>query len=189
MNTNKPWTKNWKQILNKDLISTDIQNAVNFLQGIDDSSNCDIIFTGSLSLVALGLLRRKVIDLDIIINEIPTQIPELRAYLTQDNPNQSINIKDEFDRDFRYYAAKIMNVDVDIFYFHPNRKISYYEISNPFVPNYFGSIIKMGEPSDIISAKKACIRETKFQKNKDKHTNDINSIKSTLSSIWGGSYP
>ena len=152
---------------NNEILSTD------FLAVIDQliSNSKDIVFGGSIALNAVGVIKRPIKDIDLII----LKGFGLRSYGLMDHVQ-----KTEFDEIsetttdvngilINRVSAKINNVNICIFQLEV---LSYSEFS------FLGRKIKIQNINDAILAKRCYSK--KDCNSRDKHSKDVKEIESTI---------
>ena len=138
------------------------------------ATNNDIVFGGSLALCAVGLLKRKVKDLDIIIGQFtPIENLHLQEFISEDYDGASSDVAlDSNGEEITRIVLKINEINIDIF------KVAKFNYSRV---NFFGETIKIQNVNEVILIKQ--VYAAKGFSSSLKHINDLAAVDNAISDL------
>ena len=156
--------ENINQLNNVEILNDEIKEVIKKLIEIDE----EIVFGGSIALNAVGLITRKINDIDIFL-PIEYSLSKNKFLNTIDEFLLSDTVTNMNGVEIQRTGAKIGNI-----------KICVFKVDDDYLQHsrfsFSGGIIKIQNVNNAIMAKKFYKEKT----NNEKHTSDLNSINQFL---------
>ena len=159
--------ENKNPLNDENILSSEIREVINKLTCIDDN----IVFGGSIALNAVGLIERKINDIDIFL-PIEYSLSKNHFLTSIDEFTLSDTVTDMNGIEIQRTGAKIGNIKICVFKVDDN----YLQHS---LFTFLGGSIKIQNVNNAIMAKKFYKEKT----NNKKHVDDLNSIQDFFKNI------